>query len=264
LNETEKTIREGVAVVTGAGRGLGRALAIELTRHGVRVAGFGRKAESLEETARACADGLFYGLVADVADAEAVRQAFAEINREIGRVTILINNAAVYPHRDFLQETPESFMETMQVNLGGIVNCTHAALQNMTETGIGRIVDVGSFADLGPLPCSSAYSVSKGAGRILSKALIADLSDRFPNIVMSVWMPGILGTEMGMPDGLDPAVAAKWGASFALWHDPALNGAIFERDSEILPPRSLKGRVKDMLTFSPRPKPRMIPAEISV
>lgn len=216
--------------------------------------------EALEETARACENELFLGMAVDVADAEAVRQAFANINRQIGGVTILINNAAIYPHHDFLQETAESFMETISVNLGGVVACTRAALQTMTESGIGRIVDVGSFADLGPIPCSSAYSVSKGSARILNKALLADLSDRFPNIVMSVWMPGILATDMGLPDGLDPAVAAKWGASFALWHDPSLNGAIFECDREILPPRSLKGRVKDLIMFRPRPKPRVVPA----
>lgn len=260
MNEIEKTIRDGVAVVTGAGRGLGRALAVELTRRGVRVAGFGRNIASLEETAQACADGNFLGMAVDAADSGAVRQAFVEINQDLGNVTVLINNAAVYPHRDFLQETPESFMETIRINLGGVVTCTHAALQNMTETGIGRIVDVGSFADLGPIPCSSAYSVSKGSVRILNKALIADLSDRFPNIVLSTWMPGILATEMGVPDGLDPAVAAEWGASFALWHDPSLNGAIFECDREILPSRSLKGRVKDLAMFRLRPKPRMITA----
>ncbi len=260
MNDMEKTIRNGVAIVTGAGRGLGRALAIELTRRGVRVAGFGRSMEALEGTARACENELFLGMAVDVADAEAVRQAFANINRQIGSVAILINNAAVYPHRDFLQETAESFMETVSVNFGGVVACTRAALQTMTETGIGRIVDVGSFADLAPIPCSSAYSVSKGSARILNKALLADLSDRFPNIVMSVWMPGILATDMGLPDGLDPAVAAKWGASFALWHDPSLNGAIFECDREILPPRSLKSRVKDLIMFRPRPKSRVIPA----
>lgn len=260
MNEMEKTIRDGVAVVTGAGRGLGQALCAKLTRRGVRVAGFGRSMESLEGTSKLCKDGLFLGVEADVAEAEAVRTAFARINRQWGSVTILINNAAVYPRRDFLQETPESFMETIQVNLGGIVACTRAALDNMTETGIGRIIDVGSYADLAPLPCSSAYSVSKGAARILNKALMADLSDRFPNIVMSVWMPGMLATDMGLPEGLDPAVAAEWGASFALWHDPSLNGAIFERNFEIIPARSLKGRVKDLITFSPRPKPRLIPA----
>ncbi|MBX2806838.1 MAG: SDR family oxidoreductase [Hyphomicrobiales bacterium] len=257
--ETETKIREGVAVVTGAGRGLGRKLAIELTQKGVRVAGIGRNAVALAETAHACKGGLFLAISADVANSDEVRQGFSEIKRQMGRVTILINNAAIYPRKDFLQETPESFMETLQVNLGGIINCTHAALQDMTETGIGRIVDVGSFADLGPAPCSSAYSVSKGAARILTKALIADLSDRFPDIVMSVWMPGILATDMGMPDGLDPADAAKWGVSFALWHDRSLNGVIFERNQEILPPRSLAGRVKDLIKLRLPPKPRMVP-----
>jgi short-subunit dehydrogenase len=251
-------IQNGVALVTGASAGLGRALAVALTRRGVRVAGFGRRRDALEETARACEAGRFIAKVVDVSDAGAVRRAFAELRKDVGDITILINNAAVYPRLDFLQEVPESFMKSMEINLGGMVACTHEALATMTQTGIGRILEVGSFADLAPLPCSAAYSVSKGAGRIFTRALIADLSDRFPDIVVSTWMPGILATDMGLPDGLAPSVAAEWGASLALWHDRSLTGSIFERDQEISAGRSLKGRVKDLLLFRRRPKPRRL------
>ena len=262
MSETKRIneiIRNGIAVITGAGSGLGRALAVELTRQGVRVAGFGRRSAMLDETARLCDGGLFIAKTVDVSDTEAVRKAFTELRQEAGDVTILINNAAVYPHIDFLQETPESFMKTIEINFGGMVACAHAALKTMTESGIGRIIEVGSYADLAPLPCSGAYSVSKGAARIFTRALIADLSDRFPDIVMTTWMPGILATDMGLPDGLDPATAAKWGASLALWHDRSLNGAIFECDSEMLEARSLKGRIKDLVLLRKRPQPRRIP-----
>ena len=131
----------------------------------------------------------------------------------------------------------------------------------MTRSGAGRIVNVGSFADLAPQPASSAYSVSKGAARILTKALVADFSDRFPDIVITTWMPGIMATDMGRPDGLDPGVAARWGAELALWRDRSLNGAIFERDREILEPHSLKRRVRDRLLLRPRAVPRqLVPA----
>lgn len=258
MKNSNAGVRGDVAVVTGAGAGLGQALAIELAERGVRVVGLGRRQAALEETTSRAAEGLFIPRVVDVGDAAAVQNTFAEIAQTIGDVTILINNAAVYPRRDFMDETPESFMKTVAVNLGGVVACTHAALTGMTRSGVGRIVNVGSFADLAPQPASSAYSVSKGAARILMKALAADLSDRFPDIVMTTWMPGILATEMGRPDGLDPREAARWGVELALWRDRSLNGALFERDREILEPRSLKRRIRDRILMRQQAAPRQL------
>ena len=244
-------LKDGIAVVTGAGGGLGRALALDLAARGMRVAALGRSAGGVEETAAMGRAGQILPVVADVADARAVRAAFAQL-AEAGPVTVLINNAAVYPRRDFLDESGESFADSVAINLGGMVNCTRAALDGMCEVGRGRIVNVSTFADIAPLPASSAYAVSKGAGRIFSRALVADLADRFPGIVISDWMPGMLATRMGVAQGLDPAQAARWGAALALWDDPGLNGAVFEMDREILPPRGLKGRIKDAVLMRRR------------
>lgn len=251
-------LNDGIAVVTGAGGGLGRALALELAARGMRVAALGRSLDGIRETAAQDPQGRITAVCADVAQAQAVTDAFEKL-RQIAPVTLLINNAAVYPRRDFLDESGTSFMATVDINLGGMVQCSRAALADMVETGTGRIVNVSTFADMVPLPASSAYAVSKGAGRILTRALVADLGDRFPGIVLSDWMPGMLDTRMGVPHGVDPARAAKWGAALALWHDPALNGAVFEENREILPPRGIKGRVKDALLLRRR-RPRVITA----
>lgn len=242
-----------LAIVTGAGRGLGRALSLELVSRGVTVAGIGRTAAHLDETAR-LAGPAFHPVAADIADPAAVRTAFARI-AALGDLDILINNAALYPRRDILDESPESFMATVAVNLGGTLACTRAALDSFTRTGQGRILNVATFADVAPIPASAAYATSKGAARILTRALVADLADRFPRIVITDWMPGMLATGMGIPDGLDPAVAARWGATLALMTDPGLTGTIWERDRELLPPRSLKRRLLDRLTGR-RPKAR--------
>jgi NAD(P)-dependent dehydrogenase (short-subunit alcohol dehydrogenase family) len=241
----------GIAVVTGAGGGLGRALALELAARGLRVAAIGRGAGGVEQTAALAGAGRILPVVADVADPRAVRAAFARIDAE-GPVRALVNNAAVYPRRDFLDESGESFAETVAINLGGMVNCTRAALDRMVAAGRGRIVNVATFADMAPLPASSAYAVSKGAGRILSRALVADLGDRFPDIVITDWMPGMLATRMGVAGGLAPEVAARWGAALTLWDDPALNGAVFEMNREVLPPRGLRARVGDALLLRRR------------
>jgi NAD(P)-dependent dehydrogenase (short-subunit alcohol dehydrogenase family) len=236
-----------LAVVSGASVGLGRALAVEFSRRGVDVIALGRTLAELETTASLAAGARIVPMQVDVADPDAVALAFQEIRETAGDPTILVNNAAVYPRRDFLAETPHEFMACVAVNLGGAVNCSHAALKSMIRTGRGRIVNVGSFADLAPMPGAGAYSVSKGALRIFSRALVADLGDRFPDIVVTTWMPGILATRMGLPDGLDPAVAARWGVELALSNDRDLNGTVFERDTQMAEPRSLKRRMVEKL-----------------
>ncbi|MDQ7069907.1 MAG: SDR family oxidoreductase [Rhodobacterales bacterium] len=255
MTENPKTLANGVAVVTGAGSGLGRALAIELASSGMKIVGFGRRKEALDQTANIIGPQ-FTPMVVDVAIPDEINAAFDEIAK-IGPVTILINNAAVFPRRDCLEETAESFMHTININLGGTFACTRAALQTMTKDGFGRIVNISSFADIAPMPAASAYSVSKGAGRILTRALVADLGDRFPDIVISTWMPGMLATQMGVANGLAPEVAAKWGAKLALWHDRSLNNAVFEMNVEILSPRSLKRRIKDKV-LGKTPIPRVL------
>lgn len=247
-----------VAVVTGAARGLGRALACELCARGVHVVGIGRSLESLGPVTRALEEQSFLPLVADVTDPGAMAEAFDRIDAKLGLVSILVNNAAVYPHRDILDETPALFMETVSVNLGGAVTATHEALKRMVETGEGRIICVTSFAGLGPAPMAAAYSVSKDATRTFSRALHADLSDRFPGIVVLDWIPGALNTNMGIAEGHDPALAARWGASLALTAGRELNGTVFVENRQHLPPKSRKRRLFDRLLGRPI-KPYVLP-----
>jgi len=248
--------QDGIAVVTGAGSGLGRALVIELASRGFTVVGVGRRSAALEET-RALAGGSVHVAPLDVAKFDDVIAEFARIEDTFGPVALLINNAAIYPHRDILDETPESFMHSVNVNLGGTLACSHAALKGMVTRGQGRILNVATYADIAPLPASAAYSVSKGAARILTRALVADLADRFPDIVIGDWMPGMLRTGMGIPGGLPPQVSAKWGVELALMRDPGLTGTTFEQNREVLPPQGLKSKVKSLVLMRRR-RPRTI------
>ena len=164
-------LTKGIAVITGAGGGLGRALAVELSQH-MTVVGLGRDMATLENTKRKASKGRFQGIATDVADFNSVLHAFDNA-RDIGDITLLINNAAAYPRRDFTEETAESFMQVVATNLGGTVACTRAVLDDMVHTGFGRILNVATFADIAPLPASSAYTVSKGAARILNISSMA-------------------------------------------------------------------------------------------
>lgn len=241
MDDFSTRIRNGVAVVTGAGDGLGKALTCGLLAQGLTVAGLvGRHQETLDAVAATAPGGRFLPVKADVSDPVAVAAAFDHIRAEAGAVTILINNAAVFPHRDILDETPDSFMQTVAVNLGGPFACCRAALDDMIAQGFGRIVNLGSFADIAPAPTAAAYSVSKGAARILTRAMVADLQDRFPDIIINDWMPGILATRMGLPDGIAPADAAQNCVRLALLHDRNINGLVFERDRSVHAPLSLK------------------------
>lgn len=239
-----------VAVVTGASGPLGRALTLALARKGVAVAGIARS------PFEAGHPGIL-PLVADVRDPVAVAAAFETIRERLGAPTILINGAEVYPHRDILDETPQSFLDTVQVNLVGAFACCHAVLPRMVVAGRGRIINIVTFADVSPAPLAAGYSVSKGALRILTKSLVADLGDRFPGIVINDWVPGTHKPRPGVPDGVDPALAAEWGATLALLHDPAINGLVFLQDREHLQPRSLKGRVKDRVLGQGRVRVRL-------
>ncbi|MCB5205248.1 SDR family oxidoreductase [Neorhizobium sp. T786] len=248
----------GVVVVTGVGSGLGRALALELARRGRIVAGISRTAEDLQDTV-SCSEGpgRIVPFHCDVGNPDNVSATFSGI-RKFGPVSVLINNAAVYPHRCILDETTETFMRAVAINLGGMVSCSLCALDDMVRQGRGRILNVSTFADASPLPGSGAYSVSKGAARILTRAMIADICEQYPAIVINDWVPGRLATSMGTADGLDPVIAAKWGAALALSSDPSLTGSVWERDTEVLPPRSFRRRALDKLTLKQTPQPRRL------
>ncbi len=247
---------QGLAIVTDAEAALGRSMVLELVRKGIRVAGFGQ-GQLLAETAR-LAGGGFQPCKVDVSQADEVSAVMEQLAREQAPVSILINNAAVHSRLDFLDETPRSFMHSVAINLGGMVNCSHAALRLMVQTGHGRILNVSSFADLAPLPASSAYVVSCGAARIFTRALRADIEDRFPDIVINDWIPGLPATRLDSVEGMASVrSAALWGVELALWKEASLSGTIWERDMEVLPLRSLRRRIKDTMLLRTR-KPRWL------
>lgn len=237
-----------IAVITEASWGIGKELALALVRRGIAVAGIARAPFLVEGV---------LSITADVRQPEEVARAFGEIRDRLGAPTILVNNAETYPDRDILDETPASFMDTVQLNLGGAFNCCHEVLPAMVAKGSGRIINVVTFADVSPAPLAAGYSVSKGALRILTRALVADLGDRFPGIVITDWVPGTHQPRKGIPDGVDPALAAEWGATLALMRQREINGCVFLRDREHQPPRSLKGRVKDRVMGRARVRIRL-------
>lgn len=238
-----------LVLLTGASHGLGQAMALRFTAMGHRVVGLGRDLAGLQLTARTAGAG-FLPYPCDISDPQAVEDAFAYLDRH-GQLDILVNNAAVQPFADVLEETHASLMQVMAINFGGMAACSLLALQRFVPKGRGRIMTVSSFADIAPASGAASYSVSKGAGRVFTRAMVADLGDRFPQIVINDWMPGILDTRLShgyTGAKRAPAQAAEWGVTLALRHDPSLTGTVWEGDRELLPPPGLKRRIFNRLT----------------
>ena len=182
---------EGVALVTGAGRGIGASIARELADAGMRVAVTGRTREQVESVA-AETGGL--ALVGDVS-----RQADADVwvertERELGPITLLAANAGIGNQRGATWDLPvEEWWHVLEVNLLGVHLCCRAVVPMMLERGAGRIVITGSGAAYLPGIRQTAYATSKAAVCRYGETLAGELAGRIPVFFFS---PGLVRTEM--------------------------------------------------------------------
>lgn len=160
-----------VALVTGAGQGAGRGIAMELARHnagGVAVNDFvAERAEAVAEEIRAMGVPAV-AVPFDVCDLEAVRAAFAKAGNELGTVTVLVNNAGMagpnaqlQPTKTFWEEDPGQWNKYVDTNLFGVLNCCHVAIPGMIEAKRGRIVTIVSDSGRVGEPRQAVYSAAK-------------------------------------------------------------------------------------------------------
>lgn len=188
---TDRTV-----VITGAGSGIGRAFSMGFCADGATVVGIGRTEADLEDTARQCGGRMHY-VAGDVGLERDVRRLFELADRVGGKVDILINNAAQYPKRGFLEMSMEEWNAVVRTNVMGTSMCCRAALPGMLERGFGRILNVGTFAWMGPIANASAYSATKGAIRPLTQALASEIDrQRYPDVLVNEFIPGEVRTRM--------------------------------------------------------------------
>ncbi|MBS1843042.1 MAG: SDR family oxidoreductase [Actinobacteria bacterium] len=178
------------AIVTGGGAGLGAAICDRLASEGARVAVLDRRLEPAQQVA-ARVGGI--GIKADVADAEACREAVDSAVAGLGGIDILVNNAGVGWMNPFLETPPAKWDRVVSVNLGGTFNCMRAALPAMRGAGAGSIVNIASISGVRPSAGESPYAASK-AGVI---ALTASAALEFgPDVRVNSVSPGPVDTAL--------------------------------------------------------------------
>lgn len=175
---TDSARRSRIAVVTGAGSGVGRAVAVELLRAGWSVALAGRRAGTLEETAALMPEGAALVVRTDVSRPDDVAALFAATVDRFGRVDLLFNNAGTFgPGGVPVEELPyEAWRHVVDTNLNGAFLCAQAAYRRMKEQNPqgGRIINNGSVSAHAPRPHSAAYTATKHALTGLTKSLSLD------------------------------------------------------------------------------------------
>jgi NAD(P)-dependent dehydrogenase (short-subunit alcohol dehydrogenase family) len=182
---------EGVALVTGGGRGIGASIARELTHAGMRVAVTARTAEQVEAVADEIG-GL--ALVGDVSQPADVESWIAQTESELGPIDLLVANAGIGNQDGVTWEVPvEDWWHVLEVNLLGVHLCCQAVIPGMLERGRGRIVITGSGAAYLPGIRHTAYPASKAAVCRYGETLATELDGRIPVFFFS---PGLVRTEM--------------------------------------------------------------------
>ena len=188
---------KGVAVVTGAGSGLGRHITLTLAEAGWQVTGAGRHLASLEETAALAAAGSVFPVVADVGDADSVTALFAAVADRHGRLDLLVNNAGIGGRPGAVDEvSPEDWQTVVATNLTGPFLCAHHAVRMMKaqDPQGGRIINNGSISATSPRPRSVGYTATKHAITGLTKSI--SLDGRPYNIACGQIDIGNAATEM--------------------------------------------------------------------
>ena len=185
----------GAALITGAGGALGRATALRLAADGFAVAVLGRESEELRETAALLAEAGYRGhtVVCDLREPASIAAAVDEIERELGPLTAVINNAAIYPPTPFLEIPLAEYEDVVRVNQTGYFLVAQESAKRMVPRGAGAIVNVSSITFHGGWANLASYVSTKGASVGLTRALARELGES--GIRVNAVSPGAFPTK---------------------------------------------------------------------
>nr|WP_154893874.1 3-ketoacyl-ACP reductase [Paenibacillus xylanexedens] len=193
-----QSIAGKVALITGAGRGIGRAIAIAFAQEGIHVGLVGRTLENLQKVKEELKP---YNVnvaiaAADVTDLDSITSAVESVRGELGAIDILINNAGIGKFGGFMELTPEEWTNIIDVNVKGVYYTTRAVLPEMMERNAGDIINISSTAGQKGAPLTSAYTASKAAVNGLTESLMLEV--RKKNIRVTALTPSTVATDMAV------------------------------------------------------------------
>jgi 3-oxoacyl-[acyl-carrier protein] reductase len=193
---SDKPLNDDVALVTGASRGIGRAIAVELAKRGATVVGTATTEGGAEAiTQYLGAAGLKgRGLVLDVGSQESVDRVMAEVEGREGSPGILVNNAGITRDTLLLRMKPADWDELMAINLGGVFRMSKACVRGMMKNRRGRIVSISSVVGAVGNPGQANYAAAKAGIEGFSRALAKEVASR--GITVNVVAPGFIDTDM--------------------------------------------------------------------
>lgn len=191
-----RSLNGKVAVITGAGSGMGRSMALRLAEDNARIAIWDINGEGAEETARMVRDagGTALAVTADCADAAAIKAAADRTRRELGKISILINNAGIAPFTQFLEIDHELLERVTRINFIGPFLVTQEVVPDMIEAKWGRVINITSSSVQTGSALQTHYTASKGALLGFTKSLAMALGEH--GITVNMIPPGSIDTPM--------------------------------------------------------------------
>jgi len=186
-------LKNKVAIVTGAGTGIGRAIALALVREGARVALVGRRKEILAAVAKE-ANGLTLVLAADVSKQSDIDRVLSETSAQFGGLNVLVNNAGILHIGTAEEISEQQWDETFNINVRGLWLFSRSVLPHMRRAGGGSIINVASVLGINGARKRSAYAPSKGAVVLLTKCMAIDYGHE--NIRVNALCPSFVETDL--------------------------------------------------------------------
>lgn len=203
-----KGLKDKVAIVTGGGQGIGRALSLRLAEEGCKVAIFDLKPEAGEETAALAGDAIVKTYAVDVGDFDAVGSAVEAVEKDLGPVWVLVNNAGWDQPMPFLKSEPALWDKIIRINLYGPLNTHYAVAGRMAERGAGRIINIASDAARVGTSNEAVYSACKGGLISFTKSMARELARK--NVLLNAVCPGPTNTPMMQSVLGEGEQAVKW------------------------------------------------------
>jgi glucose 1-dehydrogenase len=210
-NRNNMNLKDKVAIVTGGNSGIGKAIVLELARQGANIVidyvSHPEATEELEKQLRALNENVI-GVKADVSKIAELQNLFAVAIKEFGRVDIMVNNAGVETRTSILDTTEAQYDRVLAINLKSAFFGTQLAAHQMIKQGVGgRIINITSVHEDWPMPGNTAYCLSKGGMRMLTRTAGVELAPH--NILVVGVGPGAVATPINSGTMNDPALLKK-------------------------------------------------------